>query len=376
MVRYNLAPPMGLMLFDILLQIGCCIILGMMASGIAPASFLTDMELTLQNYDREIGELSRQLGGLGQGHTGVSVVEGDHVGSQGEGAGRPVTSTPAPVPGGLHSSGVPAKLEKPLAMPDIYSGQSSFKDWLVQFEICKNLNKWTNAQACQFLAVRLKGSALQVFSDLDVASRKKLEIVTKALQDRFDPVRDPGVYWAQLKGRVRKKGESLVELAGSIQRTVSKAHPTMEYSSRELIAVQHLIDAVENKEVQKQVRRQKPATVNQAMSLILDEESYLVSERQTSRVFGLVEKAEAIKSSGDKKTVSGDVDGLKETIQRLEQKLGYLTEQVKAQQESQRNGLLCYQCKQPGHQKSTCPLTQCFRCQQWGHMQFSCPLNR
>ena len=356
-----------------------CHILGIMASGLAPRSFLSDMELTLQQYDRELEEFTQHMVGLGHDQTGRPQVEGEQVGPlpRRVGAGLPITSTPAQAPDNSSPSHVPTvKLEKPLAMPDIYSGQASFKDWLVQFEICKGLNRWTDVQACQFLAVRLKGSALQVFSDLDVDSRRDLTIVTKALQDRLDPPRDPGVYWAQLKGRVRKKGESLVELAGSIQRMVSKAHPAMEYSSRELIAVQHLIDCLDNNEVQKQVRRQKPATLNQAMRLILDEESYLGSEKQSGRVFSLVEKAGSNKEPVDKKTVPGEVDLLREKVRSLEQNLGFLKEHTQFQQGGQRDGLLCYQCKQPGHRKTTCPLTRCFRCQQPGHMQFSCPLNR
>ena len=141
------------------------------------------------------------------------------------------SSTPSSRPGTAPSQATQAlspqltPLTKPIVAPEAYNGQGSYKDWFTHFEACKTINAWTEAQACQFLAVKLKGTALRVYSDLTPTERLDYKSVTSALKSRFDPERDVGVYWAQLRGKTRKKGESLSELAGYFQRIAARAYP-------------------------------------------------------------------------------------------------------------------------------------------------------
>ena len=203
-------------------------------------------------------------------------------------------------------------------MPEAFSGQSNFKDWLLQFKTCQELNKWTDKQACQFLAVKLKGSALQVFADLDSTQRGSLSGVFKALADRFDPERDTGVYWSQLKGRIRKKGETLADLAGYIGRMVTKVYPDVAGSVRDVIAVQHFIDALENRDIQKQLRRLKPENLNKALRLAIDEESYVYLEKQGPRASSLIETEESDKDKSDGAKKGNELKGLSDRLLRLD----------------------------------------------------------
>lgn len=56
-------------------------------------------------------------------------------------------------------------LTKPIVMPEAYSGQGNYRDWFTHFEACRAINAWTDDQACHFLAVKLKGTALRVYTD-------------------------------------------------------------------------------------------------------------------------------------------------------------------------------------------------------------------
>ena len=65
------------------------------------------------------------------------------------------------------AAGGPAELKRPVVMPDVYNGDDEWRDWLLQFECCGDLNGWDDATKCKFIFVRLKGTAGKALSDLD-----------------------------------------------------------------------------------------------------------------------------------------------------------------------------------------------------------------
>ena len=58
----------------------------------------------------------------------------------------------------IRSSGSVITQARPRAKPDVFSAtETSFNDWLNHFELCARINGWSNEQACQQLAVCLRG---------------------------------------------------------------------------------------------------------------------------------------------------------------------------------------------------------------------------
>lgn len=62
-------------------------------------------------------------------------------------------------PGHLEFDG---HFRKPIVMPDIYDGESSWDRYLAHFTTCVEINGWTDIEKCKFLSVRLKGHAQEV----------------------------------------------------------------------------------------------------------------------------------------------------------------------------------------------------------------------
>ena len=174
--------------------------------------------------------------------------------------------------------------KRPICLPNDYSGSSSFKDWLIHFKLCKELNNWSNERACLFLAIKLKGSALQVYSTLDDSVKNDFSKLVDTLTDRFDPLRDTGVYWSQLRSRVRKDGESLLDLSSSIEHTVSKAFPLAGHDLKVSLALQLFLDSLKNDELVMQIRRSKPESLAEAIKIALDEESFLKLKNKKLKV--------------------------------------------------------------------------------------------
>ncbi|KAL5020808.1 hypothetical protein ScPMuIL_002107, partial [Solemya velum] len=201
-------------------------------------------------------------------------------------------------------------MHNPIVMPDIYSGQTKFKDWLIQFEVCKDINNWTDTQACKFMAVKLRGNALQTFTDIDEDHRNDYTSVVQTLRDRFDPDVDPGVYWAQLRNRVRKRREPLSELASSIRRLVALAHPQADSHTRSGLSIRYFIEAMDDREIKLQLRRSKPVDMTQALKIALDEESYQELDKDSK-----------VCSISDSENFFSELEKQKRIIESLEEQL-------------------------------------------------------
>ena len=106
--------------------------------------------------------------------------------------------------------------------------------------------------------------------------------LVKTLVKKFDPIQDPGVYLSQLHNMSETSHKNLQHLSSAVYRLVCKAYPTIDSDSKQKMSIQYFIDALSDKEVQKQVHRLTPKTVAVAVDLALRrEKSYL--ELETKR---------------------------------------------------------------------------------------------
>ena len=64
---------------------------------------------------------------------------------------------------------------QPVVLPDEYTGDEDWLDWLTHFELCAKINDWDDKSKTAFLAVRLKRSAQQVYRDLPEATTKSYD---------------------------------------------------------------------------------------------------------------------------------------------------------------------------------------------------------
>ena len=145
---------------------------------------------------------------------------------------------------------------KPVVQPDIFDGRHpQFDDWLTHFNLCGQINCWTGVQKAKFLAVKLRGSALQVYTDLPDSKEANYADIVKALQERFSPQGQTELYRAQLKARVHRKGKSLPELPSDIRRLVLKAYPDVSPEFRDEIGRDCFLDALDSPDIRIQLRR-------------------------------------------------------------------------------------------------------------------------
>ena len=69
--------------------------------------------------------------------------------------------------------------------PDTFDGSTDFEERITHLNLCSQINGWSEGQKVKFLAVRLRGAALQVYTDFVDEMKCDFKAVVSALLERF-----------------------------------------------------------------------------------------------------------------------------------------------------------------------------------------------
>lgn len=109
------------------------------------------------------------------------------------------------------------------------------------FNSCAGVNGWSDRDKCEFLAVRLRGQAQQFYVDLPDMTKLDFYSLTNVLANHFEPEAQDSVIRAELRGLVRKSGESLSALGASIRREVRRAYLGLSSSTLDQLACDFIL---------------------------------------------------------------------------------------------------------------------------------------
>ena len=140
------------------------------------------------------------------------------------------------------------KLGKSLK-PNTFDGVSPWEDYKAQFDLIAELNSWEDETKAVYLAASLKGHAQAVLGDLDERRRRDFTSLVAALSSRFGAEHQTELYRTQLKTLLRKKEQTLPELAQTTRRLTRQAYPEATEGIRETLARDHFIDALPDADV-------------------------------------------------------------------------------------------------------------------------------
>ena len=84
------------------------------------------------------------------------------------------------------ATSTPAK-PRPLVLPEPFSGDGCFSDWIEHFESVAAMNSWDDAAKALWLRARLTGKAQTAYKRLSHDARKAYADSVKALRERFEP---------------------------------------------------------------------------------------------------------------------------------------------------------------------------------------------
>ena len=259
---------------------------------------------------------------------------------------------------------------KPVKLPEDFDGKQPLKEYLLHFERCSIVNGWTEEEKAMFLAASLRGDSRKLLSGLTDSDCQQYDKIVERLQLRFGVEKQAELHQARLLNRRQFEGESLQVLATDIRSLVDLAYQDLGAPVQERFAVQHFIDALSNQDDRLYLRREKPGTLDQALSLARELESLRLLDSNTSaRRAG--SKVRAMET--ERTQLQTKVDGLKLQIdQQLEAQQNILTQlnaflvnQLQPQgtptirnevpQENQTRGWECWHCGKRGHMRKECP---------------------
>ena len=158
--------------------------------------------------------------------------------------------------------------------PATFDGSQSWQDHLVQFDLIATLNQWTEPTKALQLAASLRGQAQGVLSDLDPVQRMDYSALVTALTDRFKPDNQMEVFRAQLKSRLRTKGESLSSLAQDIKKLVRKAYSQASPEMKDKFAKESFIDALNDQDLEWTIFQGHPSSLPEAIRLAHEYEAF------------------------------------------------------------------------------------------------------
>ena len=95
---------------------------------------------------------------------------------------------------------------RPLVLPEVFSGEENFDDWIGHFEDVSAVNMWTDDKKLLWMRMRLTGKAHVALARLLHETRQTYAAVKEALRERFDPAGKHELYKAQFESRRKKLG--------------------------------------------------------------------------------------------------------------------------------------------------------------------------
>lgn len=112
--------------------------------------------------------------------------------------------------------------DRPMSVkPDKFDGSTSWNDYLIHFEMCATINRWTEAEMASHLAVCLRGDAQAVLGDMSYFKRTDFQSLRNILNQRFGQDGQTELFKAQLRAKVKGLTEGYAELAHSVRRLVN-----------------------------------------------------------------------------------------------------------------------------------------------------------
>ena len=166
------------------------------------------------------------------------------------------------------------KFDKPVKNPADYDGTESLRDYLKHFERCSAVNGWSREEAAVFLAASLRSEAQKVLHGMSNNDCRNYEKIVDKLELRFGVEKRRELHQARLHNRRQQENECVQALAGDIRYMPSLAYQDLSPDTQERFAVQHFVDAIKDQDDRLRLRRDKPRTMDEALSLACQLEAF------------------------------------------------------------------------------------------------------
>ena len=260
-----------------------------------------------------------------------------------------------------------SSVQRPVVLPDTYSGDGNWSEWKYHFENVALVNEWSDEKKLQWLRVRLTGRAQKAIQHLTADAAASFSTTIKALDERFEPKSRRTLHQAEFQARRKKKSEGWAEFADDLKTLVEKGYPELQDDAKEQLALQNYLRQFDPPQVAFSVKQKQPKNVDEAVAATIEMESYL-SPPETIGAAQCAcgqEDADSIKektatiapvSGTDTTKLVGLMERLLQRVERLEQNSGR-QQRYNRMNRPRMTGRECWACGEKGHFARNCPQT-------------------
>ena len=147
-----------------------------------------------------------------------------------------------------------------ILIPDAYSGDSRWEEWIDHFESSALVNGWDDPTKLLWLRARLTKRAQTAWRRLSEEARATYEGAKEALCNRFKPESKRELYSAKFQAKKRRPDEPWADFADNLRVLADRAFPELQEEAREKLSLDHFLGEMTNQQVAFAVHQRKPNT--------------------------------------------------------------------------------------------------------------------
>ncbi len=256
-----------------------------------------------------------------------------------------------------------------------FDGKRPWKSFIKPFKELTDACNWSEGETRFRLLNSLRDEAAEyAYSVLPQEVLNSLQLLERALEDRFGEKYSPNTYLAALEQRKLGLKESLAEYSADIKRLVLKGYQTADAITREIIGLRYFIKGLSDQQMTIAVGMRNPTTIDEAKEAV---ETFLTLRDEMGKPQNRVRAIQpAVEAPGAGNTNIKDnttepyitESQFKELLETLDKRFQGISKLVKGSQSGFRNkpgnisnredrkkDFRCYNCDEEGHIARNCP---------------------